>query len=704
MAETGVLLEAKIHRPGQIRNMVERRELERRLEEAGERLILLQATMGYGKTVFVNAYGQRGTRAQAWYHLSSLDNDLVTFAEYLAASVRVCCPAFRFELRAGKFWKEPRAFAQQLAQDFAAALLELSGQRKDAFLLDLVLDDFQEIHSEEIFLFLDGLLHHLPDGMRIILTQKSAVPQFAVKYMLSGDARIFDAQDLAFSRAELGELLEKLSKSPVSREAADAVYSCSEGWPAGVMFLGLFIRRRRLRLEPSEIGSVMQESRMYDFIMYELFRKLSFDIQRFLMRTSPLEYLSAGLCRAVTGEKDAAGILDYLFQEGLFIQKVEGKVLVYRYHALFRNFLLSQLKDEERREILNAAALYLLNTDQKEQAVAYAMESGSRAIVLKAVESSGTELIREGRMHLLESWLRFIQAEKTEYSPRALTVFGYYRLWQGKAEEGLSFLRKGIERAGLQREERLFLATAETAVRYLFAKRRFCEADSLLAGAVREYAYCFGSKKFPLQICLLWSALFCGREREAAELCASLPQEQKLLREIPGILETDRETASAAISKLERYEAAFCAVSETEQAAEQGNGENELLSVLAQTGAAVCPSGEQTETISRRQAAEVLQAICAYHILLRAAELEDSLSVMKARLSLICRSLAETPYAGCARLLAGARLFAGGQRREAARCIFPAIEILGNAGMGELKLPGRVFELSAILRSSAGKI
>lgn len=52
-------------------------------------------------------------------------------------------------------------------------------------------------------------------------------------------------------------------------------------------------------IDKDGIVRLCKESRVYDYIMYEIFKKLPYDIQTFLINTSVLNILSTDLCNAV---------------------------------------------------------------------------------------------------------------------------------------------------------------------------------------------------------------------------------------------------------------------------------------------------------------------------------------------------------------------------------------------------------------------
>ena len=71
------------------------------------------------------------------------------------------------------------------------------------------------------------------------------------------------------------------------------------------------------------------------------------DLQRFLRRTAVLDQLCAPLCDAVLGEPGAQEHLRRLEASNMFLIPLDRRREWYRYHALFREFLLGELRRVE---------------------------------------------------------------------------------------------------------------------------------------------------------------------------------------------------------------------------------------------------------------------------------------------------------------------------------------------------------------------
>ena len=84
-----------------------------------------------------------------------------------------------------------------------------------------------------------------------------------------------------------------------------------------------------------------------DYLYREALTRQPEDIQRFLRRTAVLDQLYGPLCDAVLGSSASAGRLRHLEATNLFLIPLDRRRQWYRYHALFREFLLGELSRSE---------------------------------------------------------------------------------------------------------------------------------------------------------------------------------------------------------------------------------------------------------------------------------------------------------------------------------------------------------------------
>ena len=186
--------------------------------------------------------------------------------------------------------------------------------------------------------------------------------------------------DLALDAAGAEQIFSQ-AHVHLSPEQAAAVTARTEGWPVGLYLAAL------IATDSSGEGLTISGDDRYvaDYLYREALLQLPESDQRFLRRTAVLDQLCAPLCDAVVGEPGAQERLRKLEAASLFLVPLDRRREWYRYHGLFREFLLGELRRVEPDVItklhLRAADWYesngspamavehLLNTDERDRCV-----------------------------------------------------------------------------------------------------------------------------------------------------------------------------------------------------------------------------------------------------------------------------------------------------------------------------------------------
>ena len=161
-------------RPSQARSrLVARPRLAARLDpEAGRRLTLVSAPAGFGKTPLLVEWAKDragGGRPVAWLSLDGGDNEPARFLSYLVTSLQTVEEGFGEAVLAALHSPEPlrvEALTAALVNEVAA----IPGG------LDLVLDDYHLIDSEDVYWIVSFVLEHLPEGVHIVLSGRAYPP------------------------------------------------------------------------------------------------------------------------------------------------------------------------------------------------------------------------------------------------------------------------------------------------------------------------------------------------------------------------------------------------------------------------------------------------------------------------------------------------------------------------------------------------
>lgn len=372
------ILNSKVQIPELQKNLIIRERLLKSVDVCPEKMLILYGTVGYGKTVLMSHYIRLYEIPCAWYHLDEMDNDPWTFFIYLTAALKNVWEDFDFDMdhvtEGGDNVFRQAAIDLTIQINTFLKRPEYAGRK-----LTLVLDDFQVIDNEALYSVIALIMQYSSENLRIFMATKSCLPAFTAAFLLRATARIIQTDALAFTRAEVTAVLERMLHRTIPEAVAASIYKKVEGWPAGTMFVAQYMKQTGIPQGEPDWEQINDEALIQNYIMHELYKKLPYDIQQFLVKTSVLDEINVRLCNAVMGTSNARSILNYLLQENLFILRISKSTGSYRYHSLFKLFLQNYIFPEQKKEILERAASFYIQEGNVDRARACYEQCGSRA-------------------------------------------------------------------------------------------------------------------------------------------------------------------------------------------------------------------------------------------------------------------------------------------------------------------------------------
>jgi LuxR family maltose regulon positive regulatory protein len=185
------------------------------------------------------------------------------------------------------------------------------------------------------------------------------------------------------------------------------------------------------------IGAVGQQT-VFDYLATEVFRRADACVQKVLVSGAILPKMDARWVQALSGVDTAGQVLAELADKHYFTYQLTAQPPVYRYHPLVREFLLatasSRYSEDEIDTLKRNAARLLAEGGEFEHAVDVLQGIGawdeSAAMLLRHVET----LMRQGRSHTVEEWLRRMPPESFSISPWLSFWLGICRLARVPAE------------------------------------------------------------------------------------------------------------------------------------------------------------------------------------------------------------------------------------------------------------------------------
>jgi len=328
-----LLLDAKFSVPQPRPGGVSRAGLIEAARSSGCRIVGITAPAGYGKSTLLAEWARVEDRPVAWVSLDRFDDDPATLLTSLAAAY----------CRAG-------LGSAELVADVAGRGVSVLGRaaprlaseiRASAVPFVFMLDDLHEVRSPACHDVLGVVISAIPPGSQLTAGSRSEQPHLP-RFLVSGDVLEFGVGDLALDAAGARQIFAQAQVS-VTPELAAEVTERAEGWPAGLYLAAVIAKQSH-----GQARAVTGEDRyVADYLYREALTGQPKAVQRFLRRTAVLEQLCGPLCEAVLGSSAAAMQLRRIEARSLFLTPLDGQRQWYRYHALYREFLLGELRRTE---------------------------------------------------------------------------------------------------------------------------------------------------------------------------------------------------------------------------------------------------------------------------------------------------------------------------------------------------------------------
>lgn len=376
----------------------------------------MTAPAGFGKTCLLAEWRglelDRGNRV-AWVSLEDGDAERQQFLSYVILSI----------VNSGVALDDLEFAAQQglveISTDVIVPRLVSSLAQNDKP-LTLILDDYHCASRDEINAVLSEIIAHRPACLRIIVSSRTPPDLDRAALIASGTAFELASDRLRFSRDEAHAILCDV----VDEATRDEIFEQTEGWPIAIQLARLASKNGQ---EPcaAPIGG----EHIVEYFTRQILDQFTDKEREFLLRTSILERFSPELAAAVTGIDSIQSLIHQSNPiRSLLISLDEGSAW-YRYHHLFSELLLQQLKIEDPNvvpDLHRKASRWFENNGLVLDAVSHASQSGDTETAARIVtDAGGWALVLYGGVGLIRSLLRHFTREEFDRYPRLRVAYVY---------------------------------------------------------------------------------------------------------------------------------------------------------------------------------------------------------------------------------------------------------------------------------------
>jgi LuxR family transcriptional regulator, maltose regulon positive regulatory protein len=476
MAQSRHLLRTKFFVPPIRSSQIARPRLSDLLDSSLDRaLILVSAPAGYGKTTLVSSWLKEKRIPAAWLSLDDGDNDPIRFLQYLVGTLATLVSSIEAEAPGMLQTNQP----SQVENVINLIVNELASF-PEPFVL--VLDDFHVIHSESVTKILAYSLEHLPPQMHMALLSRTDPPLPLSRLRARNKLTDIRLDQLRFTRDETAAFLNDVMGLKLSADDLSAMETRTEGWIAGLQLAALSMQNSK---DIHTFVSAFTGSHHYvmDYLVEEVLKSQPQKTGAFLLQTSILDKMCAGLCESVIDANpqepvDGQATLEALEKMNLFVIPLDDERRWYRYHHLFADVLRKRLEQHHPGalpELNQRASQWFEQNGLIPEAVRHALTAGDQDRVIRMIEQYGAILVLSGEYNALSTWIKAVEP-RSQMHPWIHIIKAWLFILTGqpeRAEELLQIAEKLISPLEVDTQNKLMLGAIATGRAY----RSFINGD-----------------------------------------------------------------------------------------------------------------------------------------------------------------------------------------------------------------------------------
>jgi LuxR family maltose regulon positive regulatory protein len=227
-----LLLVTKFHISSVRSSWVSRDRLVGLLNQGMEnRLTLVSAPAGFGKTTLLSDWAHQAGMAVSWLSLDEQDNHPIQFWTYIVGTLQ------RTHREIGEATLAMLRSTESIPfKSFLIPLINEIASTSDR--IALVLDDYHLMTDERIHASLIFLLEHLPAQLHLIVASRVDPALPLARLRARGQLTELRSSDLRFTVAETATFLQSM-KLPLSQMQIESLQARTEGWIAGLQMAAL---------------------------------------------------------------------------------------------------------------------------------------------------------------------------------------------------------------------------------------------------------------------------------------------------------------------------------------------------------------------------------------------------------------------------------------------------------------------------------
>lgn len=351
-------------------------------------IIWIHGPAGSGKTTLIAHYLDDRQLPCLWYQLDKTDNEIANFFYYLGLAVKKAAPENKpLPLLSPEYVPDIPLFARRYFEEAYSYLTPP---------LVMVFDNYQDIPEGSLLheVIRQGL-HGIPEGVTLIFASREDPPADMAPFQTAREMKYIEWKELRFTLHESKGIMKLRSKTTLSNEIMLHIQNISHGWIAGLILILLRAEKENIESLSTDHYSLPE---IFDYFAHEVVKKLDKPTRDFLLKTAFLPQMTSKMAEILTGNNHAGLILSELNAQNCFLEKRHTQMHTYRYHPLFKEFLMNldktEFSTEEIAQLHYRAAELLEESHHVEEAAELYVKTGAWDKLIQLIFTQAELFIR----------------------------------------------------------------------------------------------------------------------------------------------------------------------------------------------------------------------------------------------------------------------------------------------------------------------
>ncbi len=385
--------------------------------------ILVTGQAAQGKTTLVASYLKKNQLPAAWIHMVSDNQEHGVLFHRIVKAVMHCIDSgARQDVQNLKTLTDLESAVPSSVLGTQEGLLRCKDALNKLFselsqTVILVFDDLERLDENSSgFELLSWLITSRHDCLKLYLLSRQK-PGFNLGPMIMNRSLFSLTNDiLGFTLPETRDFFGSLSD--LEARDIEQIHKITAGWAGGLILISESFRQ----INPVELPQQLTED-VFTYFSQEIYQLLPSAIKHFLQQTAVLEMIRVDILETLMDDVDVMPVLLELENRHLFIQRIDGHsgAAVFKYHHLFREFLIQDLLAEKGREYLDSLnrkiGLIFWELKEHESALHYFKIANAHDQIIRIIKIKGTDLVIRGNLPLLAQWISGLPEKSMEQDP-----------------------------------------------------------------------------------------------------------------------------------------------------------------------------------------------------------------------------------------------------------------------------------------------